>query len=327
MVLQQAEGDARREGRSFDINDVFLADGYSVFVVMQTNPEGPLALTRTDADVLASTIPEPTSSGRGTQIQRSGMEAIEGVEDEDLELQAALQASLYGGSHSVFVPNNPLPVRSTIPLPGSGPSSAAASGIVTPTGVDMLDDDLDSTSLPDLDEMADPVAASLARNQRLLSRMQKEQQAAQRELWDEQGDDEQSAHRRRELAEEEEMLRRAIEESEAMAQQSGSTDMRNLEAPTPPPSAFPQAGGGRFYDDEDAELQAALKASLEHPGMADVTSSSTTPTAPSALNAASISEDAEMKDADTSIEAEESEAAKPADMDEIRRRRLARFGG
>ncbi|KAI0038943.1 hypothetical protein FA95DRAFT_1612983 [Auriscalpium vulgare] len=60
MVLQQA-----------------AAEGYSGFSITQTDPSAPLTLTRTNADHLH----QPASTG---------------LEDEDLELQAALQASLGG---------------------------------------------------------------------------------------------------------------------------------------------------------------------------------------------------------------------------------------
>ncbi|KAF5378192.1 hypothetical protein D9615_007591 [Tricholomella constricta] len=89
MVLQQAE-----------------AKGYFVFAVTQADPSAPLALPRTEADEIASTLPEPTSAARSgfhspsykpssapLSTAPSNPTQIEGFEDEDYELQAALQAS------------------------------------------------------------------------------------------------------------------------------------------------------------------------------------------------------------------------------------------
>ncbi|TFY74666.1 hypothetical protein EWM64_g9346, partial [Hericium alpestre] len=80
MVLQQAE-----------------SEGYSVFVVTQIDPNAPLALPRTAADEVASTLSTPTSAAGARPAPPSTSHKPPqqtGFEDEDLELQAALQASI-----------------------------------------------------------------------------------------------------------------------------------------------------------------------------------------------------------------------------------------
>jgi len=90
----------------------FKADpvlGYSVFVVQQADQGRPLALARTEADDAAGTIPEITSSATRPTLStaRNRSKAVApgpsksafdltgaGLEDEDFEFQAALQASL-----------------------------------------------------------------------------------------------------------------------------------------------------------------------------------------------------------------------------------------
>ncbi|KAF8161112.1 Josephin-domain-containing protein [Crassisporium funariophilum] len=145
MVLQQAE-----------------VEGYSVFAVTQADPESPLALPRTEADVIASTLPEPSSAPnrRSRQTFRTTTDTEagrnlpqvssehEGFEDEDLELQAALQASLMnaGIEHHFTPPPLPSPlsapgaailgsssVSNPMSFSESGPSSAGPdSGSRTP---------------------------------------------------------------------------------------------------------------------------------------------------------------------------------------------------
>ncbi|KAK7057172.1 Josephin domain-containing protein [Favolaschia claudopus] len=235
MVLQQAE-----------------ADGYSVFAITPAEPTSTSALPYTEADDIASTIPEPHSASRpdlssfSSHATASGSnrpEMIEGMEDEDYELQAALQASLMGDDS----PSGPPPmVRHNVPLPSIGSDSPSTSHYATP---------------PEQDE-SDPVAATTERNRLLLERMKAEQEYAQRQLW---ADEEASSARAGRDAEEEEMIRRAIEESEASARLEGHGTAPDPGLPTenetlPRSSHYSHE---RVYDDDDAELQAALKASLE----------------------------------------------------------------
>ncbi|KAF7321298.1 Josephin domain-containing protein [Mycena kentingensis (nom. inval.)] len=213
MVLQQAE-----------------ADGYSVFVVTPLD-ESTAELPHTLADDLGETIPEPTSGAHSNpHISTENRAAIAGMEDEDYELQAALQASLMGVDAPMVAP--PPVIRGNVPLPEMD-SPASTSAFATPP--------------ESMEAELDPVAASLERNKRRLDQMRMEQEYAQRQLREETGwsapnDDE------------DEMLRRALEESGAAIQQPVAQNQHT------PASGF---GRDRVYDDDDAELQAALKASLE----------------------------------------------------------------
>ncbi|KAF8210296.1 Josephin-domain-containing protein [Mycena galopus ATCC 62051] len=246
MVLQQAE-----------------ADGYSVFAVTPADPSD--TLPHTEVDDLASTIPEPQSASRPNlhSFTSHGL-VVEGMEDEDYELQAALQASLMGDASPVSLP----------PL-----SAIADSPALDPAPQDIPSD-------------LDPVAATMERNRLLLARMKAEQEYAQRQLW---ADEENQVARARD-SEEEEMIRRAIEESEASARLEGHGTTSDSSLP-------PRLE--RVYDDDDAELQAALKASLEH-----VPEGWTLP-----------SNSVELADAPSPPAPEEE-----VSVDELRRRRLARFG-
>ncbi|KAK7053302.1 hypothetical protein VNI00_003928 [Paramarasmius palmivorus] len=310
--------------------------GYSIFAVIQTDPTAPLALPRTEADDIAASIPEISFSNPDASSSRSGREQpewadVEGLEDEDMELQAALAASLGSGPSSP-----PHLVRRPVPLPESGPPSGPGSGSHTPARSGLLSPLGLPAETAEFDDL-DPVAASRERSRRRLMQMQAEQEQAHRELWDE-------GNRPNTSREEEyeEMLRRAIAESEAMAQGSGDSIPDNAEAsghgmevdndgpePNFATSRFEQE---RVYDDDDAELQAALKASLEQaphdwvPPPAQASASSVTQ--PQSQSTAS-SDKAEL---DTDMEEDEDIPSSPVpaqavDMEEMRKRRLARFGG
>ncbi|KAF7376164.1 Josephin domain-containing protein [Mycena sanguinolenta] len=222
MVLQQAE-----------------ADGYSVFAVTPADPSSSATLPHTEADELANTIPEPHSTSRPNlhsfSSHGSGSnqpEFVEGVEDEDYELQAALQASLMGDAS----PSVPPPViRHNVPLP---------SGSDSPSSESASQDDLD------------PVAATMERSRLGLERMRAEQEHAQRQLWADEGN-----QGTRERDSEEEMIRRAIEEASARLEGHGTETDSDMHGVVPPQSSY--YNQERVYDDDDAELQAALKASLE----------------------------------------------------------------
>ena len=316
----------------------------------QADPDSPLALPRTDADMIAPTLPEP-SSVSAANPERSlrpnfkepqpgessdHAEVLEGFEDEDYQLQAALQASLMDGNLDQpsflsprFIPafqptiNSSSPSRSDSARPDSGsrtPQSTQHAG--------------GSMSLPG-HEHVDPILASAERNRLLLQRMKEEQEYAQQEVWSdvdltpEEYTALQARREQRQRAEQEEaeVMRRAIEKSKALAQRSQlevdediEIDDENHDMDAESSHAHKNFQGNRVYDDDDAELQAALKASLEH--MPPNHPPSQLPKSPSDV------EDTESIMSDTTNAAEESSSnITPAvSLDEIRRRRLARFG-
>ncbi len=319
-----------------------------MFAVIQRDRNGPLALARGEADRIAATIPEDaTASSDSITGPRFG-DDLGGFEDEDYELQAALQASMMNASGSE-APVIPPPLqRQTVPLPGGydtplGPSSGPHTPLFQTHSQDYEDDEVE-------EEPIDPVAASMARNRHLLQQITAEQQYAQRELAS------QGFAPRNESDDYEEQLRRAIAESQALARASGSNtrededvDMEVQAPATPPPrqSSPPLGtfvgGGDRVYDDDDAELQAALKASLEHvpegwappPDFSPSRRQSAPTTLPAAVSAPApvtqVEDDTESvlsEDTVPSSDAGPPTAAEaPVDVDEMRRRRLARFGG
>ncbi|KAF8798698.1 Josephin-domain-containing protein [Phlegmacium glaucopus] len=337
MVLQQAE-----------------AEGYSVFAVTQADPDSPLALPRTEADMIASTLPEPTSASTiyperslrshleepRSRESSDHVEGHEGFEDEDYQLQAALQASLMGNnldqppfSPSRYIPTpQPSMTKNSSPRSRSGSADLESGSHATPPTQHIGG----SMPLPGHADV-DPVVASAERNRVLLQRMKEEQEYAQREVWS--GADltpeEQIAlqarreQRQREEQEEAEAIRKAIEESKVLAQRSHLEAGEDTDHDMNAEGSHTSIGfidGNRVYDDDDAELQAALKASLErippvwhpapnHPPLQH-------PLPPSDV------EDTESIISDTASAAEEStsEVSPAVSLDEIRRRRLARFG-
>lgn len=338
--------------------------GYSVFAVTQADSAKPLALSRTEADDIAATLPEPTGAIRPTpgrtttsHVSKPPPPRLEGLdfEDEDYELQAALQASLMsGGGDAVpsplLVP--PPVVRQPVPLPTVATPGPAITLPVTPN----VEGPLSPIGLEasGFGEHLDPLASSAARSRALLQAMQQEQAAAHREIWETVGPSVESRDQGRE--EEEEMIRQAIAESEAMARAEGhgrdEDDDAKMEVDRPSeiPAAsqnpYPSFSGSdhRVYDDDDAELQAALKASLEevpegwlHPDL-DAVHPKPPTTATNVTPPASRTPAPEQKDPETaSILSEESDVVPSSDptavsaeevsVDEMRRRRLARFGG
>ena len=216
-------------------------------------------------------------------------------------------------------------IRSSVPLPPTESELATPTGATPTAPLSPLP--LRTTAFDE----PDPIAASLARNRALLQEMAEEQHYAQRELW-EAGAGRPSADSRAQ-EEADEMLRRAIAESEAMANMAGhgqrdgdgDDDMDVDERPTH------SATTHRVYDDDDAELQAALKASLEHvpEGWAPPTFESNQPSHPEAAPgpppAMEESSDDESDDIPSS-DGQDAVAEMPS-VEEIRLKRLARFGG
>ena len=119
-----------------------LTTGYSVFAVVQTDPSAPLALPRTEADNMAVLYDAPDgapghSSATGSAMpgafpDTSGVahdgegevvippETDFDMASEDMELQAALAASLGGGAQDYSTYTQSIPTLSRAP-----PTSAA----------------------------------------------------------------------------------------------------------------------------------------------------------------------------------------------------------
>ncbi|KAF8556391.1 Josephin-domain-containing protein [Imleria badia] len=354
MFLQQAE-----------------QEGYSTFAVVPVDPSNAHPLPRCDADDVASTLPEPSStSSAGSRIPSSEP----GFEDEDMDLQAALQASLAsaerGGSTSSSGPfsrldNYPSPViPSSRTFPGFPPELTSIARDATSGGQPNIPPNQDPYGNADLD----PVSASMERNRIIMERMRQEQEAALREQYEEevarfgQAQDRFSRQRREAASEvedegegedEDEPFRRAMEESLAErrartgddVEMEGSDDEEYYDAPTTRLNTHTTVD--RVYDDDDAELQAALKASLETmpPGFSLPPSASPPPPhrltntnePPSAVTSASETMEESGAETETETETEpdaegvNSETAQAArqevSIEEMRRRRLARFGG
>ncbi|KAJ7497317.1 Josephin-domain-containing protein [Mycena latifolia] len=309
MVLQQAE-----------------ADGYSVFAVTQADPSTPPALPHTEADDLGNTLPEPHSANRpnlqsfifhssGSNSAGNRPAVIEGMEDEDYELQAALQASLTGD-----IPDQPPPVvRHSVPLPPSESESSLSNSQFA------------ATLEPDVSSNIDPMTATMERSRLLLERMKAEQEYAQRELW---ANEEMEGGPSRERDTEEEMIRRAIEESETSARlegHGGPSDAGLSESEAPPDADLLRSDTryiqDRVYDDDDAELQAALKASLEQLPEGWQLPEPLSPHGPIGHPDTSVHySDSDPVEQPESQDMSVSAVSEDVTVDELRRRRLARFG-
>ena len=319
--------------------------GYSTFVVVPTDPENPLP--QSDADLIATTLPRPTSSGPQHLSTVHTPQAPAGLEEEDLQLQAALQASLgESGDVSWDQGGSSVPASGRSGSIGSPPSSLFAPPPPIPP----------PSTRPADQPLGNPVAASMARNRAFLERMRQEQEAALREHYHDEvtrSEDNQpqpSFGAQSAVEDEDEQLRRAIAESAEMAREQGHTQTSNEPAVI---EAEPEAGSytgdrtqrqlrsNRVYDDEDAELQAALQASLGEgpPGFFSPDSSTESSPFATASAASARSEfssgtlEDETGEGDTATEETGSDTAElpqhPAEslsIEEMRRRRLERFG-
>lgn len=288
---------------------------------------------------------------------------IEGLEDEDYELQAAIQASMMGGDGTYEAYESPplVPPRLTrapVPLP---PASGIQSPVETDSGAQTPTDELPPLISPAARAASiDPVTASLERNKRMLEQMKAQQEFAHREMWaDGAGGSDLAAfearreERRRQEEEEAEQLRLAIKESEALARQEGhgtpdrdpdQEDDDDIEVDAVMPqlrNPYPRVPSDRVYDDDDAELQAALKASLEHVPegweLPELPHRSPAPPPESRPRAETreTTVERDMEDADSVLSDETSmttenqpsdAAAEAVSMEELRKKRLARFG-
>ncbi|KAI0028144.1 Josephin-domain-containing protein [Vararia minispora EC-137] len=322
MVLHQAE-----------------SDGYSIFAVVPKDPDAPLPLMLTDSDRLAARCPTPSSTRApenfASREHPASSRAVQrGFEDEDYELQAAIAASM---GTEYYRPTDPRP-RPPVPAP-SLPSAFPGPSYPVPGAFpgSVLDDDDDDDDTMDTDMDRDPVEASRRRNMRLLAQFQREQGAASRDL----DIDALSARRRQEQDDEDAELQRALAESEAFARAEGHAALEPGVGEEPAPLRVhsgepPRAGPGhRVYDDEDEELQAALRASLEDvpPGFVLPDSPRTPlvsppPSTPAPAPIPAVRPVPEKVDAkDDADDAEPEPPTQEIDLEEMRRRRLARFGG
>ncbi|KAH7888678.1 Josephin-domain-containing protein [Phlebopus sp. FC_14] len=339
MVLQQAE-----------------QEGYSVFVVIPSDSSGPQGLPHSDADDLASTLPDPSMAAPSTSRGQAASSET-GLEDEDMELQAALQASLMSGNggnmdrqtsaRGMRSNHTPPVIPAVRTFPGFtggansavGPSQLGTSGQAIPPNQD-----------PYGNADADPVTASMERNRVIMERMRREQEVALREQYEEEvarfgeGQRWTSEPRRGEdVDDEDELFRRAMAESLTERDTRRQNDERDDDggegyelSPT-----FRSSGHSmnRVYDDDDAELQAALKASLESaPHGFTLPPSPLRPSAQRLVNPApstvlhTAEKEKDESGIDTESEADASTSsaaplAEEVDVQEMRRRRLAKFGG
>lgn len=301
MLIQQAE-----------------REGYSVFTVISNDRNQRSVLPATEADAVANTLPEPGPMASEWEkigrLETTQSDSITGFEDEDLELQAALQASLEG--NEVGESSTPMPVGRTSATRHSGRESTSSRSRSRRIKAETND------------VLIDPVARSIARNAAMLKRMQQEQEFALRDSYEQ-------------------------EISGASGSRSHNDteehDMRTLQAQIhQTPSTFDT---NRVYDDDDAELQAALRASLEddgstvwntpvlNPGTQLVVPGppASTSSQPPMLRATSVSTDGEVNNDNENENANDDEddhhpPATPVpltpamDHDAIRRMRLAKFG-
>lgn len=156
---------------------------------------------------------------------------------------------------------------------GSGSNSGSGSRTHSRPGGNLASPTfIPTVAEPEIDPDLDPVAASVARNRLIMERMRREQEMAFRDTYED-VDMEEVSRRSREAQEEEEMFNRAIEESERLAKEVEEkqrqdnqtrhphTGPSNSASPTRTSSSLRE--DHRVYDDEDEELQAALKASLQ----------------------------------------------------------------
>lgn len=277
-------------------------------------------LPHTEADDIAATLPQPTSSHMGTRISTSHTrssnnvpvaakpEEPSGFEDEDMELQAALQASLAAGGAFDYTPYSELnpaqPGPSSFPsLPGSFPPS-------------------------DDDSVEANIARSLLRNKAVMNQIQREQERALRETYEGEMEDQYGDQPRQTAGELEEntALRQALDASRA--EHPPNDDGLNDEETRSPQIAVPShapAAANRVYDDEDADFQAAIRASLEGLPEGFVMAS---PTLQSSGLPVPVQPTIEPEStADVTHEYGQSEQTVQVDPEEIRRKRLARFGG
>ncbi|KAI6040284.1 Josephin-domain-containing protein [Pisolithus marmoratus] len=335
MVLQQAE-----------------QDGYSVFAVTPT--ESGSTLPRVRADEIAESIPEPSSNTNlSSMTESTPLDA--GYEDEDMELQAALQASMADGiDHRATASNTAsrASVPGTAPYP---PPFIPADRDIPGFGNRQVPHATSSSnwvhhSPPPVRETygyadPDPLRASMERNRIIMDRMRREQEMALREQHEAEVAQFGSTRQERSFRssaqhEEDEHIRRAItasladsgEEHDIIVDDGSDEDDDDYH------SAPRTEQVHRVYDDDDADLQAALRASLEtvpsgftlpaNPAPRPTQRFTSPPLAPTTYSEQKTEAGTES-DTEDGISLAQSEAPNEEELsiEEIRRRRLARFGG
>lgn len=316
MFLQQAE-----------------SDGYSIFTVTQIDPDARSQLPHVDADDIASTFPDLTSA---SSALHDDMEP--GFENEDMELQAALQASLAGAGEvggSLAMPGSYPPAQSSLFASDIRGSSASNSTRGAVPGIPPNQDPFGNADV-------DQVTASMERGRVLMERMRQEQELGFRQQYEEEaarfGSRQPPYGRQAQDDNEDEHLRRAIADSLAERRARGelddADDSEDSDYAPSPQARMPYSMGqqDRVYDDDDANFQAALRASLEN-APSEFTPLPVEPLRarpPSSPHIATVVEDNEndeQSEADTSTIASESAPEESVSVEEMRRRRLARFGG
>lgn len=334
---------------------------------MQDDPTKPIALPRGQADHTAAFV---TDDSRPSAAYRSGTahtstsakpasSDARDFDDEDADFQAALQASISDNSYhatSSWNPSHtPPPVRassrpSTIPSRApfrSRYDSGSNVPVLVDEDIEMIEDDAPVIPPQETRPDFDPVAASRARNQAFMERAMREQEMALRESRQVEAARLQAGYSTRRpnprQEEEDEELRRAIEESRALHEglnaPGSSSDHNEVQAVEElsrqnlsGPAVHSQ---DRVYDDDDAELQAALQASLADApdGFAlpdPPTPVRRQPSLPPVISPESQPKDEDDKETETETESEADTSIleeEKLSVEEMRRKRLARFGG
>ena len=333
-------------------------------MIIQADPNQPLALHRTQADLKASELPEPRSaapSARPFPAVASTMGFDPFTTDfEDLELQAVLRASLTSNNQRPPVPPGPPPpgpARSHVPLPSES-GSRSASGTDTPTHSTRYHPYGAPGDPPQPSSSVDKVAASMARNRATMERMLREQEMAQREVYEDEIARFQASENPEEEDEDEDNemddVENAIAESRASARTEGHGQPNDVEDEILTATARGWSGRyrlpgsmpsdrllpfARVYDDDDEALQHALQASLETVPPGFVLPQLAQPNPPQALldnnNTRPVLVNQDEQDTSSYSETDASivsapspsETSEEVSVEELRRKRLARFGG
>lgn len=248
-----------------------------------SNDDGELQAAMEDRELQAALQASLMSGPGPVSAAQPFFDAFQPHSDSGLEspLPLPVPPPLFPNSRSSVTTNtrrSTWQLRNGRPESGSGSNSGSGSRTQSRRGSGLAPatfaqpDTIPMVPEPEIDLDLDPVAASVARNRLIMERMRREQEMAFRDTFED-VDMEDITRRRRETQEEEDMLKRAIEESEKLAKEVEERErQKNQDHP-------PRTGGSssaspsqissslmdedRVYDDEDAELQAALRASLE----------------------------------------------------------------